>query len=436
MVDTSVSFGGVKFKNPIMIASHAPCSPWSGWPPEKDAPEIQMRLWRKYYEGDVGAITTGTIYSEDFPPGMGGQRFWASKTKGFAEREGFVSAATIPDALWARTNGIEALKRAKKEFTDTRIIASIIVPTIDSEVWGDLALECAQNGADMVELNFGSTMFIDTVDLAREGIKLKEKLPAGVTMGVVPEVMAAMIKGIRKKTDIPVIAKITPEMSFFQALMGFPLLVEAGVKALTLNHTFMSVAPPDIYNGGKTTFSNMDTTTWWSTNGPWHRFAAYRNVSMVAKYLPHIDTIACGGLVLPEHCIEVMMLGAKAVQMSAGIFWNGVSFPGKVVKFLKRYMEDQGYNSVDEFIGLGLKYIVEMGECQDELKSQIGNLIAQVDRDKCVGTSKCNICLDNWCVATYEEDGIPMVDPELCNSCTLCVIRCPHGARYMKKIKG
>src|SRR4030042_6191957 len=117
MPDLSVKIAGVSFKNPIMIASHAPCGPWSNLPLEKNPQEIQMKLWRKYYEGNVGAIVTGTIYSGDDVGNRGGQRFWAARTRGFAERQGFISAATIPDALWARKNGREMIRRAKKEFT-------------------------------------------------------------------------------------------------------------------------------------------------------------------------------------------------------------------------------------------------------------------------------------------------------------------------------
>ncbi len=240
---------------------------------------------------------------------------------------------------------------------------------------------------------------------------------------------------MKKITDIPVGVKLTPELSFFHLLRAVPMYRDAGVVSFTANHCFMTVVPPDIYNGGKTTFPNMETTTWWTTNGPWHRFACYRNVSMLGKYFPDTGVMACGGLVTPEQCIEIMMLGAGTVQLSAGIFWNGLGYPGKVVKFMKKYMEEQGYESPNDFIGLGQKHIVEMEECQKELKAQIGNLIAEVDREKCAGLSKCKTCLDNWCFATYVEDDQPMVDAELCSACNLCVIRCPHEARSLQWIE-
>ncbi|MFH1651617.1 MAG: 4Fe-4S binding protein [Chloroflexota bacterium] len=434
MADLSVELAGIKFKNPISIASHAPAAPWAHWAPDRNAPEIQMKVWRKYYEADVGSLTTGTVYFEDIAKPAGGGRFWAASTPGFAKREGFISAATIPDAMWSRTNGLEALRRAKKEFTDMRLIASIIVAGIDPAVWAQLALECEQAGADMVELNCGSVMFIDTVAEAKQDLDIKDKIPAGVTIGEVPEVVAAIVKGIKQKVKIPVAVKLTPEMSFFRLYSAIPVYQEAGVAAVIANHTFMSVVPPDIYNRGKTTFPGMKTTTWWSTNGPWHRFACYRNVAMLGKFYPEMETIACGGLVTPEQCVEIMMLGAKKVQLSAGIFWNGLGFPEKVVKFLKKYMDEQGYRDMNELRGIGLPYIVEMEECQRELKAQIGHLVANVNLEACKGTEKCDVCLDTWCSATYEENGYPRVDPELCASCYLCVIRCPHGARYMEEI--
>lgn len=434
MADLSVKIAGVSFRNPIMCASWAPAAPWSHWPAEKNAPELQMRLWRKFYEGEIGAIVTGTVYPEDLKEAHGGGRFWAARTKGFGSREGFISAATIPDALWSRTNGLEVIRRAKKEFTDTRIIASILADGIDPKVWGDLARDCERAGADMLEVNCACPMFIDEYTLASQGIQLKERLPAGITIGLVPEVTCSIVKSVKKTTTVPTILKLTPEMSFFDLMRAVPMYLEAGVDAVTAGHTFMSVVPPDIYNHGKTTFPGMKTTTFWATNGPWHRFACYRNIAMLGKFFPQMPSIACGGLVTPEQCIEIMMLGASGVQLSAGILWNGISFPGKVIKFMKKYMDEQGYKSMNEIIGLGQQYIVDMNDCQTELKSQIGQLVAHVDNEKCVGLSKCKVCLDNDCVATDFEGDKPVVDASLCSSCNLCVIRCPHEARSLQLI--
>jgi dihydroorotate dehydrogenase len=418
MADLRVTFGGLDFKNPIMIAALAPGAPWTHWPQEKDASEIQMKMWRKYYQAGVGSITTGTIFFRDLPDGRGARRLFPIRTKGFAEREGFVGASTIPDALLGRTQGMRALQKAKKEFMDIRVIASIMGPGADIEAWGSLALEAEQAGADMLELNLASVMFIDTAEQALAGIELKEKLVEGVTVGLMPQVVTALVKGIKKVCRLPLIPKITPEMGFFRLLAAIRLYKEAGITALTCDHAVMTVPPPDIYNGGKTVIPFLNKTTWWNPVGGWNRFLTYRDVPLVAKY-SDIDVAACGGLVIPEHCIEVMMLGAKMVQLSAGILWNGLSHPAKVLGFIKKYMEDQGYNSVNDFIGLGLKYLVEMGEAQKEFKEQFDRLKVDVDYDKCLGPETCNICLDTFCTAIYEEGGMIKLIPDYCSG-SLC----------------
>lgn len=432
MVDLSVKFAGLDFKNPISIASHAPFIPQGELHSVEEQSEWDMELWGKYYEGGVGSITTGTIWWEDMPACRGVQRFHLIKVPGFAPRGAFVDAATMPDALWSRTPGLLAVKKAKKKFTDMRVIASIMGPDIDPEGWGKLALEAQQAGADAVELNLASTMMPDTWGEATASIVKRKGLPpGGNTIGLIPEVVNKIIKGIKKKVSVPVIVKVTPELGFYGLLGALPFYQEAKLDGVVCSHAVMSVPPPDIYNGGKTTHPHLKVTTWWSAVGPWTRFACYRDIPIVAKNAPDIDIEACGGLVIPEQTIEVMMLGAKIVQLSAGIHLNGPSYTRKVVNFLKKYMEEQGYKSVNDFIGLGLKCFVEMGEMQEVLRAQAGKVIAKTDYKKCVGPEKCKVCIDNWCVATYVEKGQVKIDPKKCCACNLCVIRCPHEARSL-----
>ena len=434
MADLSVKFAGLDFKNPVTIAAHAPSIPQRELFSDEELSKWHMNIWRKYYEGDVGALTTGTIFAEEMPMGRGAHRLCPVSTKGFAEKEGFLGSATTPDICFPRTPGIMAVEKAKKEFTDMRVIAGIMGPGTDPEGWGQLALEAEQAGADAVELNVGSVMLMDTQDQAIRGIMSKRNLPSGVSIGLVPEVVANIVKGIKKKVSIPVIVKITPELGFHGLLGALSIYREAKVDGLTCIHSLMTIAPPDIYNGGKTTYPHFSKTTWWGTVSLGGRWTCYRDVACVAKYAPDIDVEACGGLVTPEHSVEALMLGAKLVQQSSGIFYNGISYPGRVVKFLKKYMDEQGYKSMNEVIGLAQQYIVEMGEMQEEYKSQIGRLIAHVDYDKCVGTDACRICLDTWCAATYEDNGVAKVDPKRCCACYLCVYRCPHGARSLSYI--
>lgn len=423
-IDLTVKFCGVNFRNPIATASHAPCIPV----PYKDVCyEVYVKLAQKYYDLGLGAFVTGTItyYSDKEASNWRGEQFFLPiKVPEFAEREGFVSAAKWPDVLFPKSKGIEVVKKCKSKFKDMPIVASIVGPEVDVEGWSNLAEEVVSAGADMLELNLASVMTYETVTKALETVAEGRSFPkeAGVTVGLIPEIAAELIKGIIKAVDVPIIPKITPELGFFRVINTARIYKEAGARGVTCSHAFITVPPPDIYNRGKSlmpTIEGYPIASFWCTVGPWSRFGAYRDVAAVSKYVPGLDVFACGGLVIPEHCIEVMMLGAKAVQLSAGIMWNGISFISKAINFLKKFMIEQGYNKVDEFIGLGLKHIVDMGHVKWPYR------VARVDYSKCTG---CKVCLDTWCFALYEDNGRPNVNKELCRGCNLCVIRCPQGA--------
>jgi dihydropyrimidine dehydrogenase (NAD+) subunit PreA len=425
-LDLSITFCGIKLRNPVATASHAPAGPFT----HKDiCVDVYLKLVKKYYDMGLGALVTGTITHHHGDLDWRGTNFFLPiSVPGFAEKEGFVSSAKIPDVGFPKLNGIRVVEKCKKMFDDMAIIASIAGPGVDIDGWSSLAEEVTSAGADMLELNLGGPETFEAVEKALKVLEVRCDFPdlGGITLGLIPDVAAKIVEAIVKTINIPVIVKITPELGFFRVIQAAKLYKEAGAKGLTCSHSFLTVAPPDIYNKGKSTLPTIEgypISSFWATIGPWTRFAAYRDTAAVCRYVPNIDVFTCGGLVIPEHCIEAMMLGAKGVQLSAGIFWNGISFVSKTINFLKRYMIEQGYNSIDEIIGLGLKDIVEIKEVKFPIR------VAKINYDKCIN---CRICLDTWCFALEEENGKVIVNEELCRGCNLCVTRCPEKAIYLQ----
>ncbi|MEM1586466.1 MAG: 4Fe-4S binding protein [Candidatus Bathyarchaeia archaeon] len=428
-VDLTIKFCGVELRNPIAAASHAPAGPFTH---KVICPDIYLKLIRKYYILGLGALVTGTITSYSGNLNWRGTNFFLPiSVPGFAEKEGFVSAAKIPDVGFPKPIGIRVVERCKKEFKDMAIIASIAGPGGNIEGWLSLVKEVASAGADMLELNFGGPETFESVEKALKVLETRRNLfeIGGIILGLIPELAAEIVKFIVRSVNIPVIVKITPELGFFRVIQAARLYKDAGAKGLTCSHSFITVAPPDIYNKGKSTLPTIEgypLSSFWATVGPWTRFAAYRDTAAVCKYVHNIDVFTCGGLVIPEHCIEAMMLGAKGVQLSAGIFWNGISFIRKVIDFMRKFLTEQGYCSVKEIVGLGLKDLVELGEVKFPKR------IAKINYDKCVN---CYICLDTWCFALEERNGKVFVNEELCRGCNLCVIRCPEKAIYLQYLE-
>ena len=76
---------------------------------------------------------------------------------------------------------------------------------------------------------------------------------------------------------------------------------------------------------------------------------AVRMVWQVANAV-NIDVVGMGGITTWEDAVEMMMAGAKAVQMGTAIFTDPFS-PLKVIDGLEKYMEDNGINDLSEIVG-------------------------------------------------------------------------------------
>lgn len=69
---------------------------------------------------------------------------------------------------------------------------------------------------------------------------------------------------------------------------------DAGAKFINCCNTAVVIAPPDIYNKGRSKWPSIDGNPFVAGCGSWMRMIAYKQVAVVAKYAPGLDIIACG----------------------------------------------------------------------------------------------------------------------------------------------
>ena len=65
----------------------------------------------------------------------------------------------------------------------------------------------------------------------------------------------------------------------------------------------------------------------------------------------NIDVVGMGGITTAEDAVEMMMAGAKAVQMGTAIFTDPYS-PLKVIDGLEKYMIENNLDSLSEICGV------------------------------------------------------------------------------------
>ncbi len=83
-------------------------------------------------------------------------------------------------------------------------------------------------------------------------------------------------------------------------------------------------------------------------------------------------------------------------------------------------MQEQGYNSVDDFIGMAQNNIV----LPSEMKWR--RAFVKVNEVKCTG---CGKCLEIFCVANYMKGGKARIKSKFCGGCGFCLVICPESAR-------
>lgn len=163
----------------------------------------------------------------------------------------------------------------------------------------------------------------------------------GVAFGTVPEMAAAVTAAVKESCSVPVIVKLSPNVSDITIIAK--AVEEAGADGLSLINTLIGMAidphtrRPKLANviGG--------------LSGPAVKPVALRMVYQVAQVVS-IPVIGIGGIETVEDVIEFMLAGATAVQIGTANFINPRASE-EAVEGLNRYVVDQQLQSVRELIG-------------------------------------------------------------------------------------
>jgi dihydropyrimidine dehydrogenase (NAD+) subunit PreA len=302
------------------------------------------------------------------------------------------------------------------------IIANVSGQSDCADTYVDPARRAEELGADLVEINFSCPM-----PAAMSGAVddfFQNRFPArfqGSLIGEDPDLVGGITRAVVDAVRVPVGAKLSPEIGFPRIVGIAKAIRDAGAKYVQVVNSGIGIAPPDIYNRGKSPWPFADGNFFTLASGPWLRMICYKDVAAIARFVPGIDIAASGGLVTPEHMVEVMMLGARHAQLCTGVIEQGRSLIRRSNDFMRNFMAEQGYNSVEELIGLGQEHI----KFSENVNFMSGQVISELDHAKC---SKCGRCIDGICLALYVEKGKIKVDPEKCAGCGGCIVTCPNDA--------
>lgn len=163
----------------------------------------------------------------------------------------------------------------------------------------------------------------------------------GVAFGTDPDMAAAVTRSVAQNSDIPVIVKLSPNVSDI-ALMA-EAVEDGGADSVSLINTLIGMAidlknrRPELANviGG--------------LSGPAIKPVALRMVYQVAQRVS-IPIIGVGGIETAEDAMEFLVAGATAVQVGTANFVNPRASE-EVVEGIGDYVRQEKLKSVRELIG-------------------------------------------------------------------------------------
>ncbi|EMR06606.1 Dihydroorotate dehydrogenase B (NAD(+)), catalytic subunit [Bhargavaea cecembensis DSE10] len=163
----------------------------------------------------------------------------------------------------------------------------------------------------------------------------------GKAFGMDPDISYDLIKRAKQVTDVPLIAKLTPNVRSIQEIAI--ACENAGADALTVANTFLAMAI-DIH-----TMKPKIGNIMGGISGPAVKPMIVRMIYQVYQSVD-IPIIGCGGVMNPEDAIEMMVAGATAVQVGTASFINPNSMI-EIIEGIEAYMIDKEIDDINELIG-------------------------------------------------------------------------------------
>ncbi len=384
--DLSIEYLGVKCENPFFLSS----SPVGGC----------YDMVAKAYESGWGGVffkTVGRFIADECSPRFDNNGKEQTPWIGFKNMEQ-ISDKPLEDNL-------QAIHRLKRDYPDKIMVATIMGST--DEEWKELSELVTQAGADLIECNFSCPQMTSHA--------------MGSDVGQSPELVRQYSRAVSSATKLPVIAKMTPNIGN----MEVPAIaaIEGGAKGVSAINTIKSITNINLEHmtampvvNGKSSISGY--------SGAAVKPIGLRFIAQMKQHplLKDVQLSGIGGIETWRDALEYILVGSHNLQVTTAVMQYGYRIVEDMASGLAYYMEEHGFQKVEDMVGLALPNIIPAEELDRNFK-----VIVKIDHEKCIGCGRCYVsCFDaahqaiNW---DFEKRR-PSVNDE-CVGCHLCLNVCP-----------
>jgi len=334
----AVTFTGLRFENPFMLASAPPT-------------ESETNILRAF-EAGWGGVVTKTIGLHPVTNVAGPRTKFTryhpdtgalSMNKG---RVGVLHSSWNWELISDKTLDwwIPRIERIKKAFPDRVLIASIMAGSgNDRELdrWRQLATACQDAGADGLELNL-SCPHMDRPDM-------------GSNIGRDQALCSIVTQVVKESARVPVWAKLTPATGDIVVEAG--AVFRGGGDAIVSSNTFPSV--PLIDPESLEFEMNVDgRVSSGGLGGPAILPQSLALMSQMTRAFPDRSFSGIGGISDFGHALNYFLLGCGTVQVCTAAMLDHAIGPNVIKGLnagLERFLDkhaDKGWKSVADLVGL------------------------------------------------------------------------------------
>jgi dihydroorotate dehydrogenase (fumarate) len=223
------------------------------------------------------------------------------------------------------------------------------------------------------------------------------------------KVIADTVKTIRSHTTKPIYMKISPHLPDPE---GFAKAIsDAGANGVVAVNSLGPTMKIDL-NNRNIVYGNDAGFVW--TSGPVIKNLALATVYKIKKAMPSLTVIGVGGISKAEDVIEFLLAGASATQMLSGALLKGKNLFSKIIQDLPLVLEKYGFSSIEDVKQTPLKNAVSYEP-----------YIPILNPEKC---TKCQLCVRICPYFAIELKEHITFDKDKCFSCGLCISKCPSQA--------
>lgn len=325
MPDISVTIEGLHFPNPFVIGS--------------GPPGTNKNVIAKAFREGWGGVVAKTVSLECDKIKNVAPRYGKLKSRQTGEVIGFENIELISDRsieTWEKE-----FREIKDEFPDRILIASIM-EEYEEWRWKELTERCEAAGVDAFELNLSCP----------HGLPERAM---GAAMGQNADMVEHVCSWVRGATKKPVWAKMTPNIT--DITLPAKAAVKGGASGITAINTILSIIGIDLK-----TLRPLPTVEGYSVPGGYScqavRPIALRMVSQLGLGMPGgISISGMGGVETAEDAVQFILVGSHTVQVCTGAMLQGYGMVKGLCEGLEEFMEEHGFNTIDEFRGHSLQYL-------------------------------------------------------------------------------